>query len=103
MDISLLDVALIIGLSVRLTRLAVVDTIADPVRVVLIRLVPLRLVDWTHTLLSCPHCIGFWITAAVVASWHLWGDLLVWQAVAATFGLAYLVGHAVARLDGDDT
>ena len=105
MDPTLLDVVLLAGLTVRAVRLAVVDTIGDPVRAGFVaaagRVSP-RTGLWAADLWACPFCIGFWISAAVVAS-YLWaGGTLLWQAVAATATLSYLAGHAVARLDTED-
>jgi len=103
MDPTLLDVLLVLGFATRLTRLAVVDDIGEPLRVALVKVVPIRTVSWVHTLITCPFCIGFWLSAAVVASWLAWGSTILWQAVAAAFTVSYLAGHAVARLDlGDD-
>lgn len=102
MEPTLLDALLVLGFAARLTRLAVIDDIAEPARVALVRVVPIRLLDWAQGLVSCPFCIGFWISAAVVASWIGWGDLLLWQAVAAAFTVSYAAGHAVARLDSGD-
>lgn len=103
MDPTLLDVALVLGFAARLTRLAIVDDITEPLRVALVRASPGRSAGWTYALLDCPFCLGFWLSAAVVASWLTVGQTLVWQAVAAAFTVSYLVGHAIARLDlGDD-
>lgn len=102
MDPTLLDAILVIGLAARLTRLAIVDDIAEPLRVGLIRATPRPAVTWIHTLIACPFCIGFWISAAVVASWIAWGSALAWQAVAAAFTLSYIVGHLTDRLDLGD-
>jgi len=103
MDPSLLDIALVLGLAARLTRLAVVDDIAEPARVALVKVMPTRIVGWVYALLTCPFCIGFWLSVAVVLSWLAWGSTVLWQAVAAAFTVSYLVGHAVAHLDmGED-
>lgn len=103
MDPSLLDAILVLGFAARLTRLAVVDDIAEPARVAFVKAVPTRIVAWVIALLTCPHCLGFWLSAAVVLSWLAWGSTVLWQAVAAAFTVSYLVGHVVARLDmGED-
>lgn len=99
MDASLYDVILLVGFAARLTRLAVVDDIAEPARVAVVRAVPIRLVDWAQSLVSCPFCIGFWLSAAVVASWAAWGSTVGWQLTAGAFTLSYVAGHLVARLD----
>lgn len=104
MDPSLLDVVLLVGLTARLTRLAVVDSIAEGPRILAVRIAG-RMGDrpsrWTLALLTCPYCIGFWLSAVVVGTWLAWGGTLAWQAVAGTFTLAYVAGHLVARLDVD--
>ena len=83
----------------RLTRLAVVDTIAEPAREWLILAVPGRAVEWVDGLISCPHCLGVWIAAAVIGSYVLVGHTLTWQLTAATFTLAWITGHLVQRAD----
>lgn len=104
MEPTVLDVVLIVGFAARLTRLAVADTIAEWPRILAVRAAG-RISDgavrWTHALLTCPHCIGFWISAAVVASWAAWGHTAGWRLVAAAFTVAYIAGHAVARFDFD--
>ncbi|MFN2345168.1 MAG: DUF1360 domain-containing protein [Dermatophilaceae bacterium] len=101
MDPSLLDRVLLVGFAARLTRLAVVDDIADPARGVLVRWTPPRFVHWTVALLTCPYCIGFWISVVVVASFAVAGQTAAWRIVAGAFALAYVTGHLVARLDAD--
>ena len=104
MDATLLDIVLLVGFAARLTRLAVVDSIAEGPRILAVRIAG-RMGDrpsrWILALLTCPYCIGFWLSSAVVVSWLAWGDTLAWQAVAAAFTLAYVTGHLVARLDVD--
>ena len=108
MDPTLLDIALVVGMAARLTRLAVVDSIAEGARILALRIagriprIGARAVLWTQALVTCPYCIGFWLSAVVVASWLAWGDTLGWQAVAAVFTVSYVSGHLVARLDIDD-
>ena len=105
-DIGIVDAVLLVGLAARLTRLVVVDTIADPARGATLtaahRVAGARGLRWTNELLGCPHCAGFWISVAVVASWLAWGDTIGWQAVALAFTLAYVAGHLTARFDGSD-
>lgn len=102
MQPAILDIALIIGATLRLIRLTTVDDIAAPARLTLIRRSPPRLVDWTHGLLTCPHCIGFWLSAAVVTSWLWAGHRPVWQAATGILTVSYLAGHVSARLDAED-
>jgi hypothetical protein len=106
-DVSWLDVVLLVGLAARLIRLTVVDTIAGPARD-LVRRAGLRAAGdrglvWADDLISCPFCIGWWISVGVVGSWLAAGGTLVWQAVAAAFTLSYVAGHLVAALDVDDS
>lgn len=99
---DILDVALLVGFTCRLIRLAMLDTITQPVRDGILagagRVGPRTLV-WFDDLLSCPFCIGAWIALGVVGSWLLAGHTVAWQAVAGTFTLSYVAGHLVARLD----
>ena len=104
MDLSLLDIVLLVGLAARLTRLAVVDTIAEGPRILAVRIAGRagnRPARWIVALLQCPYCIGFWLSAGVVGSWFAWGHTVGWQAVAGVFTLSYVAGHLVARLDVD--
>lgn len=99
---------LALGAATRLTRLAVVDDITGPIRTATIRTaaraVGPRGASFTQALLSCPFCIGFWLSAATVVSATLWSDHLWWQTATATLTVSWLAGHAVARADmqGDD-
>lgn len=105
MDPTLLDAVLLVGATARLVRLAVVDTIADPIRagtVALAGRVRPAAGLWAAEFWDCPFCVGWWISAAVVASWVAAGSTLMWQAVAAALSLSYVAGHAVARLDRED-
>ena len=97
---------LLLGATLRTTRLATTDTITDPARAQLIHtlhnLHP-PTARWTVELLTCPHCIGFWIAAAHTLTWQRWGHTRTWQTAAGTATLAYLTGHIAQRLDtGDD-
>lgn len=53
--------------------------------------------------LECPHCIGFWIGAATLATGALAekhpAALAVFNAVAGSLGLSYVTGHVSQRLD----
>ena len=104
MDATLLDIALLVGFAARLTRLAVVDSIAEGPRILAVRVAG-RMGDrpsrWTLALLQCPYCIGFWLSLGVVVSWLAWGSTVAWQAAAGVFTLSYVAGHLVARLDVD--
>jgi hypothetical protein len=105
-DVTWLDLLLLLGFAARLIRLAVVDRIAAPfrnaVRWVGDRLGGERGLLWADDLVSCPFCIGFWISVGVVASWALVGGTVAWRLTAGAFALSYLAGHAAARLDVGD-
>lgn len=109
------DVALLVLATARLTRLVTTDTIVEwEVHNRVYGLLgwtedsPARraLWEWYEALVSCPHCVGFWIGAATLgllavaggpgaaAGWWRWG--------AGAFALSYVVGHVSQRLDGED-
>lgn len=100
---SVLELLLIVGASLRLTRLAVVDTIAayprDLMRAAGQRTAGQRGLIWADNLVSCPHCIGFWITLAVTYSWWAAGSTAVWTVGTVALSVSYLVGHLVAATD----
>ena len=103
MEPSWLDLLLIVGASLRLTRLAVVDVISagprDLVRAAGYRTAGSRGLVWADNLVSCPHCIGFWITLAVAVSWWQAGNTTVWLVGTVALSVSYLVGHIVAAND----
>lgn len=101
---------LTLGAAARLTRLAVSDTITEPVRTwVLVRVArsrrqraeiadtgradpPTPVRQWLLDLLQCHWCLGVWITAAVVATAFLYGHTPAWQITATVLALAYALG-----------
>jgi hypothetical protein len=105
MGIVLLDLALAILATARLTRLVTTDSISgwwlrDPLHERFDGTPTERYVDG----LDCPFCVGFWIGAIVLAS--LWlchgpGEATIeaWRWAAGAFALNYLVGHLSARID----
>lgn len=106
MDTLALDVALVVLAAARLTRLAVVDTIAVPFRNAARRLgktiAGQRGLVWADELVTCPHCLSVYVSAAVVVSYAAWAGP-TWRIVAGALAVAYAVGHLVARLDLDGT
>lgn len=70
----------------RVTRLFTHDVITDELR--------LQATRWQFTddLLSCPWCIGFWISAAAVLSFLHLSDHLAFQFVVLTFAVSQVVG-----------
>lgn len=101
---------LALGAAARLTRLAVSDTITDPVRAaVLVRVARSRaqraaIAETGHAepptptrqflldLLQCHWCLGFWITAATTATAYLYSNTLYWQAGATVLAASYALG-----------
>ncbi len=73
----------------RLTRLVTEDTITEPLRV------------WAsdrpflYELITCPWCIGFWISLGCVAAWWTAGDRAVW--LLAPFAVSYVAGWLNSR------
>jgi hypothetical protein len=111
----LTDTALIVGATMRLTRLVVTDDlgqwwIKDPLDRLyhpsidygpdeVHREVPPRLVKGHRYLggLDCPYCCGFWIGAGVIASHAIAkrvGMLGAWRFVASAFTLNEVAAHA---------
>lgn len=93
---------LLLGATLRTTRLTTTDTITDPTRAWTIRTLHHHhppTAQWTHTLITCPHCAGFWIALAHTLTWQRWGHTRTWQTAAGTATLAYLNGHITQRLD----
>ena len=106
MDVTWLDLLLLLGFAARLIRLVAVDSIAsylrDWVRWIGEQVGGDRGLLWADELVTCPFCVGFWISVGVVASWALVGDTAGWRLTAAAFTLSYAAGHLVARLDAED-
>lgn len=103
-----IELFLIVGLSSRITRLAVYDDAGWILR---------RPAFWIGSkigpyegfhrkghlfmiqLFGCPFCIGFWISLGVAASWAAWGEMLWWSVIAAAGTASYLAGHLGGTLD----
>lgn len=93
-----LDIVLLVLATWRVTRLVVDDDIAAPLRGWAI-----ARSEWWEELVTCPFCIGFWLSVAAVASYALavyGGWLIVWRWLAAPWALSIVVGHLSSRLDG---
>lgn len=115
---------LVLGLTLRLTRFIITDTlgqwwIQDPVDRAMARYAERKINEskltgeapeepwwWKYRVgLNCPWCIGFWVGVAVVASYLLWGHNEWWRVVAAMFTLNWVVAHIATRVGdtgGDD-
>ena len=99
---GVLDLILVTGLAARATRLFVYDDAGWLVRV------PMRWFGdlfgrsgklFVSGLLSCPFCIGFWLSLGSAFSWSAWGDTVLWTAIALGATVSYVVGHLAGRLD----
>lgn len=101
---TLLDVALITGLTARLTRFVVYDDAGALVRTPIVEgarvLASTRGMRLARELLACPFCIGWWIALGVAGSWH-YSNGMLWQAFAAAGTASYVVGHVAARVDDE--
>jgi hypothetical protein len=101
MTLGPMDLLLIVGLSARITRLAVFDDAGVIIRLPIHKLGSLfgrRGVDWADGLLECPFCFGFWASVFAASSWYLWAGTL-WQAAAAAATASYIVGQLAQRMD----
>lgn len=52
--------------------------------------------------LDCPFCVGFWLGAGVLASYHVarrTGTMKAWRAAAGAFALSYVTGHINNHMD----
>lgn len=108
MLLSVVDLLLVLGLTLRLTRLVVADDIGlwfvrGPAVRWAIYHEP-RADGWRAKLqsgLSCPFCVGFWIGCLALLSLLLVGGPgdanVVWRYVAGAFALNWIVGHIAAR------
>lgn len=70
----------------RVTRLFTHDTITDEVR--------LQATRWQFTddLLSCPWCIGFWVSAAGVLAFLWWRNEPIFQFAVVVFAISEVIG-----------
>ena len=82
----------------RLWRLAAVDSITYWFHARL-RASTHPVAQWFDTLVSCPWCLGFWITAGLVwGTWALAAPYTTVEAVIITFAASVVTG-LTARLD----
>ena len=102
----MVDAALVLGATLRLTRFVVNDDLGEwwvkaPIyRAVLSRVPEERIGHASNYLdgLSCPFCVGYWIGVGVLASRS---ESSAWRFVAGTLTLNYLSGHISSRLDAE--
>lgn len=107
------DLVIMIGASLRLVRLAIMDDLGRRALIPAEERIRDRLPEhrqWVADGFTCPFCIGFWIGGLVIATYCLtlispeWVSVL-WRIGAGALALNYVVGHVVASLDiydGDD-
>lgn len=120
------DLALLIGLTLRLTRLVVRDDLGQwfiwtPALAWVQRAEPNDLATGEGDLspranrrwrlvsgLDCPFCVGFWLGALATGSLYLAGGpgsdeswIEVWRWVAGIFTLNYIAAHIGSRLDAE--
>lgn len=109
MELAVLDLLLVLGLTLRLSRLVITDDIGA-------WWVRHPAVDWSDgspwreklvSGLYCPFCVGFWLGAASLLSLALVGGPgdahEVWRWVAGAFTLNWIVGHVAARIGDADS
>lgn len=110
--LTAVEIALLGLAAYRVTRLVVLDTIADAPRDAVVSWLLRKHTYVRHmavTLISCIFCAGWWVTGAVLAAWTAatgggWGNpvtyLVSWFAVA---GVAALAGAADDALQGGES
>lgn len=99
------DIVLLVLAALRITRFVLIDSLGRWwfVGPALKRTRNKKSEKYVEGLLSCPFCIGFWISLVGVATLYAAGGpgqaALWWRALAGVWALSYLVGHGVNRLD----
>jgi hypothetical protein len=76
----------------RLWRLAAIDSITEPIHGRL-RASTHPVAQWFDTLVSCPYCLGFWITTGL--TWGVW-----WIAHPYTATEAFIMMWAASAMTG---
>lgn len=104
----LVDLTLLVLATIRATRFVLIDSlgqwwITGPALKQVYATRNKKAQKYVEGLLSCPFCIGYWISLAAILTLALAGgpgDAAAWWRIAAgSFALSYLVGHAVAKWD----
>jgi hypothetical protein len=92
--VFIFDIVLLVLAALRITRFVLIDSLGRRNK---------KSEKYVEGLLSCPFCIGFWISLVGVATLYAAGGpgqaALWWRALAGVWALSYLVGHGVNRLD----
>jgi hypothetical protein len=104
---NLLNAALTLGATVRLTRLVINDDIGewwirDPLDA-WVHQTPARMRHHKYVEgLTCPYCVGYWIGAAVLASHAALGHTRLWRYVMASLTLNEVSAYVYAWALNDD-
>ena len=93
-----LTAILAIGLTVRLTRLIVMDRIMYPLRAFAVVHLPAPI----GYLVCCAWCMSMWVAAGVGAAAYFWGHTLVFQLVALAGTASLVTGLHATWLDPND-
>lgn len=90
-EITLKEATVIILATYRMTRILVFEKIFKYLRDVLKRKEDYYLIGTLSSIITCPWCLGVWVTLAIIVFYYLvpYGDLLVY--VLALAGIASLV------------
>jgi len=90
-EITLKEATVIILATYRMTRILVFEKIFKYLRDVLKRREDYYLIGTLSSIITCPWCLGVWVTLAIIVFYYLvpFGDLLVY--VLALAGIASLV------------
>lgn len=90
-EISMKEAVVFILASYRMTRILVFEKIFKYLRDVLKRRNHLLFIGTMSSIITCPWCMGVWVTLLIIVFYHLipYGDLLVY--VLALAGIASLV------------
>lgn len=90
---NLLHLTVIVLGTARITRLITTDTIAEPLIDRLVFGIGRRnptAGEWVNSLLTCPWCIGWWLSVAVVLTYAQTPTVTTW--LLAPWALSYAVG-----------
>lgn len=101
---KIINTALVLGASARLTRFIVTDDLGEWwVKEPLRSLAAQHDDKWDKYVegTECVYCVGFWATAAVMGAGAVLRWNKVWQWGAGVWAASYVVGHVSSRLDDD--
>lgn len=98
------DIAMAVGATLRLSRVVTTDDAGMLVRIPAERWAK-DSVNRQHVVggLECPFCVGFWIGLGVLTTYAAVrknpAALTGWRVAAGSLAMNYVVGHASSRLD----